>query len=266
MVFIIIFASTYYSDTLVQNEISDVKALVGELKSPVIQDDYLPTVREKINTLESNRKAAYNVFLGASILLLFLALYALYYKADSCNLPSWLRFKKCLPKPPAYQNNPLETEIQGSETPPIPQEVNEPVPPVKEMVQKEDSKKKYANSLLTENQAKHHLDRLLKYMEDEKPYLESDLTVRTLARKLSMPQKELSQVINDCLDMNFWKFVNEYRVQEARQLLLDSKSSKRSILEIAYDAGFNSKSSFNEVFKKQLNMTPSKFKQAHAAG
>ncbi|MBN1272090.1 MAG: AraC family transcriptional regulator [Candidatus Aminicenantes bacterium] len=66
-----------------------------------------------------------------------------------------------------------------------------------------------------------------------------------------------------CLGVNFFDFVNKYRVEEAKKLFLDVSNNSRSILEQLFDAGFNSKSVFNRVFKKYTGMTPSEFKRIH---
>ena len=75
-----------------------------------------------------------------------------------------------------------------------------------------------------------------------------------------MHPRWLSQIINEELNKNFYDLVNYYRIEEAKKLLV-SVNGERTILDIAYDVGFNTKSSFNRAFKKQTRMTPSQFKQ-----
>jgi AraC-like DNA-binding protein len=89
------------------------------------------------------------------------------------------------------------------------------------------------------------------------------LTLGDIARQLSIPQKELSQVINERLNKNFCTFINEYRIREAQRLLLENTGKKLSILDIAFESGFNCKTSFNTVFKKHLQMTPTHFRQTN---
>jgi AraC-like DNA-binding protein len=103
--------------------------------------------------------------------------------------------------------------------------------------------------------------RLLRLMEAEKLYLEPELTLPELAAKLSVSPHHLSQVINRETNKSFFDFVNEYRVQEAKRLLGSPKHSHLSILGIALDAGFNSKSAFYTAFGKHIGMTPSEFKK-----
>jgi AraC-like DNA-binding protein len=119
---------------------------------------------------------------------------------------------------------------------------------------------KYRKSSLTNGQATAILHGLIDLMEKEKPHLEMGLSLADLAERLSVSSNHLSQVINEKLDKSFFDFVNGYRVQEAKRLLLSPESDRLSILGIAMDAGFSSKSAFYTSFKKFTGVTPSKFK------
>ncbi len=130
-------------------------------------------------------------------------------------------------------------------------------PPEKELVQS----KKYEKSTLTDEQAILYLDTLRTLMINEKPYLKSDVTLQKLAQMLSVSPHLLSQILNEKVNQNFYDFVNTYRVDEAKQLLSSAKAKHLTILAIAEEAGFNSKSSFNSVFKKYTGKTPSQFKE-----
>lgn len=103
--------------------------------------------------------------------------------------------------------------------------------------------------------------RILSLMENEKLYQEPELTLQQLATRLELPVHHLSQAINDGLDKNFYDLVNGYRVEEAKRLLLDDKTLNYTILSIGFEAGFNSKTTFNTVFKKFTGQTPSIFRQ-----
>jgi AraC-like DNA-binding protein len=103
-------------------------------------------------------------------------------------------------------------------------------------------------------------EKLLYYMETNKPYLKSDLKISELADSLSVPYYHLSQLINDEFSINFYDFVNKYRVEEAKKLLIEDTRNYK-ILAIAYEVGFNSKATFNRVFKKATDLTPSEFKE-----
>jgi len=95
-------------------------------------------------------------------------------------------------------------------------------------------------------------------------YLDPELTLSTLAVRLKMPVPHLSQVINQRLNQNFTDLINGYRVEEAKHRLVDPAWGHYSIMAIAEDVGFRSKSSFNEVFKKHAQMTPSAFRRRYA--
>ncbi len=101
---------------------------------------------------------------------------------------------------------------------------------------------------------------LNKYMITEKPYLNTSLTIRNLASKLNMNARDLSILINQYLDKHFFDFVNEYRIEEAKQILKNPAQKELTILEILYQVGFNSKSSFNTAFKKYTGLTPTQYR------
>ncbi len=122
--------------------------------------------------------------------------------------------------------------------------------------------KKYEKSTLTPERSERYLNRLLKFMEAEQPFTDGDLTIQKLAEKLSIPTPHLSQTINERLGQTFSDFINSYRIEEAKKRLLDPAKKHYSVLAIAEEVGFNSKSSFNAVFKKHVNMTPSEFRKS----
>jgi AraC-like DNA-binding protein len=122
--------------------------------------------------------------------------------------------------------------------------------------------KKYEKSTLLPAWSDRYLDKLLQVMENEKPFLDGDLTLQKLAERLAIPAQHLSQVINERLDQTFSDFINAYRVEEAKKRLLDPKTQHYTVLAIAEEVGFSSKSSFNAVFKKHTNTTPSEFRKA----
>lgn len=125
---------------------------------------------------------------------------------------------------------------------------------------------KYSNSNLTADRSERYLKKLIELMETEKPYIDSELNLQKLAARLSIPPHYLSQTINERLNLSFSEFVNNYRIEEFKRLLREPQSKHLSILAIAENAGFSSKSSFNAVFKKHTNMTPSDFRRAANGG
>ncbi len=104
------------------------------------------------------------------------------------------------------------------------------------------------------------------FMETEEPYLDASLSIHQLARKLGIPVRELSLIINLKLQKHFFDFINEYRIKKAMELLRDPGNRKVTILEILYEVGFNSKSSFNTAFKKYTGKTPTQYREASLVG
>jgi AraC-like DNA-binding protein len=121
--------------------------------------------------------------------------------------------------------------------------------------------KKYKKSPLTPELKTRYLNRLLEYIEKEKPYLTFNITLGELSSKSKIPVHYLSQVINEELDKNFYAFINEYRIKEAIKMLSHPKCKRKSITEILYEVGFNSKSTFYSFFQKITGETPSAFRK-----
>ena len=88
-----------------------------------------------------------------------------------------------------------------------------------------------------------------------------EITLTSLANKLDLKPIHLSQVLNEGLQRSFYDFINYYRVEEAKHLLADPKRTEHKIASIAYDAGFNSLSTFNDIFKKNAGITPSQYRK-----
>ncbi len=108
--------------------------------------------------------------------------------------------------------------------------------------------------------------RLRQYMQTEKPWLDPDLSLEELAVAVAQRPKMLSAVINETLGQNFFDFINHYRIEEAKRLLTNPVDKKITVSEVLYAVGFNSKSSFNTLFKKYTGMTPTEFRRKQAAG
>lgn len=99
-----------------------------------------------------------------------------------------------------------------------------------------------------------------------RPYLNPQLSVSDLARRVGLTGREVSRLINDCEGIHFFDFVNGYRTRQAALLLADPTWADRSVLEIAYEVGFNSKSSFNTAFRKHQGVTPSSVRRDPSSG
>lgn len=97
-------------------------------------------------------------------------------------------------------------------------------------------------------------------MEKDKLFQETELTLQQLAQKLGVPSYQVSQTLNDGMKKNFYDLVNSYRVEEAKRLLIDPGNLNYTILSVGFEAGFNSKTTFNTVFKKFTGLTPTEFR------
>jgi AraC-like DNA-binding protein len=102
-------------------------------------------------------------------------------------------------------------------------------------------------------------DTLNRLMQYEKVYLDNELSLPQLAEKMAISPQDLSYLINEAYGENFFSFINRHRVEEVKRLLLTEKYDQFNILGIAYQAGFNSKTTFNAAFKKQVGQSPSDF-------
>jgi len=104
-------------------------------------------------------------------------------------------------------------------------------------------------------------EKLLQLMELEKPYLNSELNLVKLAEQMNLSTHQLSFLINNAFGENFFNFINRYRVRKAKELLKDPDYDHFNVLVIAYESGFNSKTSFNNTFKKMTAYTPTEYRK-----
>ncbi|MDR2085060.1 MAG: AraC family transcriptional regulator [Bacteroidales bacterium] len=102
-------------------------------------------------------------------------------------------------------------------------------------------------------------EKLVKLMEEKKIYLKNDLNLQDVSEMINYPKHYITQALNLILKKNFYLFVNEYRVNEFKARVADKKNNNLTIMSIAYDSGFNSKSTFNSIFKKFTGQTPSEY-------
>jgi AraC-like DNA-binding protein len=118
---------------------------------------------------------------------------------------------------------------------------------------------RYTKSGLSDSTAGEILKKLQELMETSKPYLDGELTLTKLAQMIAVTPHNLSEAMNTRLQQSFYELVNIYRVDEVKRRLQAGDAQRFSLLSIAYDSGFTSKTSFNTIFKKQTGMTPSQF-------
>ncbi|GAA5022539.1 hypothetical protein GCM10011506_00700 [Marivirga lumbricoides] len=136
-----------------------------------------------------------------------------------------------------------------------------------------DSKLKLVANMVRENQPKlnptpvpndERIDRLHQYMVAEEPYLDPSISIQDLSDKIDMPARELSVLINHKIGLHFFDYINSYRIKKATALLKDPDKKAFTVLEILYEVGFNSKSSFNTAFKKHTGTTPTQYRKNHS--
>jgi AraC-like DNA-binding protein len=105
------------------------------------------------------------------------------------------------------------------------------------------------------------ISKLLNYVAEKKPYLDSELTLSSLAKDLSISRSQLSLLINEGIGDNFYDFINKYRVEEVKTLMVDPQVKNYNLLGIALEAGFKSKSTFNLIFKRFTGLTPTEYRK-----
>jgi AraC-like DNA-binding protein len=132
-----------------------------------------------------------------------------------------------------------------------------PAPPPTEQ---ETPARRYERSGLGDVEARQLAESLLRVMEDAQPWKDSELTLADLAKRLNSTPHKLSEVLNSQMNQTFYDFVNGYRVREVQRRIRKGDARSLKMLALAMDAGFASKSTFNEVFKKHTSQTPSAFR------
>ena len=137
---------------------------------------------------------------------------------------------------PRFQE--LRREMLGAPTPPVP------------------LRGKYKQELLAPSQVELFRSKLLALMADESPYLDPSLSLRELASRLELPPNHLSQLLNESIGENFSEFVNRHRLEAFQKQALDPRNRHLTLLALALDSGFNSKTTFNTYFKKRMGMAP----------
>jgi AraC-like DNA-binding protein len=124
-----------------------------------------------------------------------------------------------------------------------------------------DQKRKYQNIHLSETEIANYTERIKIIMEQKRPYLNPELSLPELASLIDIPSYHLSRIINEKFECNFFDFINGYRMNEVKNKLTDPNFNNLSLLGIAFDCGFNSKSAFNRIFKKYTGLTPSEYQK-----
>lgn len=118
---------------------------------------------------------------------------------------------------------------------------------------------KYKKSNLKADSSKQIAESLGRYMQEHKPYLNSEITLKNLSELVGEQPHTLSQVINENFGQNYYEFINSYRIEEAKRIMKEPAFQDYTLTAIGFEAGFNSKSAFYTAFKKATNETPAKY-------
>lgn len=118
--------------------------------------------------------------------------------------------------------------------------------------------------LLDDRQKEILSETIFTYLKSQKPYMNPDYSLQMMADDLHISREKLSYLINTGQQKNFYKFINEFRIEEVKEKLQDPRFNHFTVLGIGLECGFNSKSSFNRIFKEETGLTPSEFKKQHS--
>lgn len=132
-----------------------------------------------------------------------------------------------------------------------------------QMLRNQAEKNRYEKSKIKNLDLNGILERLKNLMEEKKFFINEDICLNMLARELDIESYQLSQIINENFNKNFNSFINTYRIEEAKKLLL--KEGERTIFSISYAVGFNSPAPFYEWFQKLTGVSPSRFRKKNSA-
>ncbi len=109
---------------------------------------------------------------------------------------------------------------------------------------------------------KDQVEKVQAFVETGRPYLNPSLTLRSLAEQVEIHPNQLSWILNESIGQNFNEFINKKRIEHFKQLALDPDNTHISLIGLAYESGFNSKTVFNTAFKKEVGMTPKEFQKS----
>jgi len=141
-----------------------------------------------------------------------------------------------------------------------------PAPVSKTITEKKQEKERSVKQLdsFTDEEITALKIKLNELLINKKPYLNDTLSLSEMADDLAITDKKLSELLNQHLNTNFYNFINKYRVTEVKEKLAQGEYRKYTLLSIAYECGFQSKTSFNRVFKQKTGMSPSKYRDSLA--
>lgn len=131
---------------------------------------------------------------------------------------------------------------------------------VTEPVKKSEDKKEYKRPTIKENDINPLINKLITILEEKKPFLNPKLSLKDLSDQTGISTHNLTELLNTQLNKTFYDLINGYRVEEVKRLIKEDPGKAFSLLALAYDAGFSSKTSFNTIFKKYVKVTPSEYR------
>ncbi|WP_422081522.1 helix-turn-helix domain-containing protein [Ulvibacterium sp.] len=132
------------------------------------------------------------------------------------------------------------------------------------IVPKSEGVKRNSGILLDSNESEEIFTKIQEALKEKRLFMESDLTLGHLSEAIGSTSRKVSQVINDRMGHSFFDLINTHRIAEAKRIFRERKDPKLTVLEVMYEVGFNSKSSFNTQFKKKTGLTPSEFLKLNA--
>jgi AraC-like DNA-binding protein len=163
-------------------------------------------------------------------------------------------------QPALFEKADAAAQIEPRHEPETNEPQIEPAAPRLAEIQEPPRPIKYRRNRIDDAEAKDLVERLLRLMEEERPYRDGTLTLPDLAEAVGVTPHELSQILNVRIEKSFYAFVNSYRIAEIKKALADPDQSARGVLEIALEAGFNSKSTLNSFFKRETGLTPTEYR------
>jgi AraC-like DNA-binding protein len=132
------------------------------------------------------------------------------------------------------------------------------------LVTKPEPEPEVTKEKIDEKIADSAIEKVQRGMEVQKLYLKHNLNIEEFSKRIDLPVKDVSAVINKHYGTNFFEFMNKYRVEEAKRLLLDDSCAEMTVLDILLQAGFNSKSAFHRFFNRMVGLSPTEFRKQHS--
>lgn len=158
-----------------------------------------------------------------------------------------------------YENKQLQADFKHIQKEYI--SLKESMLQLSEEKERQSSNEKYKKSSLSKKDRTEYMNTILEFMEVKKPYLNVNFNLSAMAEKTHINSHHLSEVLTLSFGQNFNNFINIYRVKKAQELLQNTNYEKYKLEVIAYEAGFNSKTSFNRTFKSITGSTPSEYRK-----